>query len=343
MGFPGSGKTTVFNALTGLAAETGYGAGKRGSRNLGVVRVPDARLDRLAALYRPRKTTYAEVTFADIAGGTASRELDRTVLNAMREVDALCQVLRGFDSPALAAAPDPLRELQDLQVETVLADLEIAEKRLFRLHKERDNPGETKLFERIVAHLEGESPLRTMGLEEAERRLVSAYQFLSLKPMLLVLNVAEEDLAAPLAEPLKLAAAGIGTEIVPLCASVEMDIAHMPSEERSEFYEALDLTEPARDRFLRAAFELLDLITMFTVGEDECRAWPVKGGSTAPRAASRIHSDIERGFIRAEVTRWDDLLELGSEAKCREAGKLRVEGRDYVVRDGDIVHFRFNV
>ena len=343
VGFPGCGKTTVFNALTGLAAQTGPGAAKPGTKNLGVVQVPDDRVDRLATLYQPKKTTHAEILFCDIAGGAGVRELDHGVLNSMREMDALAQVLRAFDNDALGIAQDPQRELSDLQAETVLADLEIIERRIARLRKDGSSPQELKLLERIETHLEAEQPLRTLGLDDNEQKLVSGYQFLTLKPLLLVLNVEEDSVAEPVPGALDERAHAIGTGIVPLSASVEMDIAHMPADERHEFYEALDLGESARARFVRAALQLLDLITMLTVGPDECRAWAVRAGSAAPKAAGKIHSDIERGFIRAEVVRWDELLELGSEAKCREAGKLRVEGRDYLVQDGDVVNFRFNV
>lgn len=343
VGFPGCGKTTVFNALTGLAAQTGPGAAKPGSKNLGVVGVPDDRVDRLATLYQPKKTTHAEITFCDIAGGAGVRELDRGVLNSMREMDALAQVLRAFDNDSLGIEQDPQRELSDLQAETVLADLEIIERRIARLRKDGSSPQELKLLERIEAHLEAEQPLRTLGLDDPEQKLVSGYQFLTLKPLLLVLNVEEDTVAEPVPDLLADCARAIGTGIVPLSASVEMDIAQMPADERQEFYEALGLGESARARFVRAALELLNLITMLTVGPDECRAWAVRAGSAAPRAAGKIHSDIERGFIRAEVVRWDELLDLGSEAKCRESGKLRVEGRDYVVQDGDVINFRFNV
>lgn len=343
VGFPGSGKTTVFNALTGLSAQTGFGAARPGGKNLGVVRVPDVRVDALADLYRPKKITYAEITFSDIAGGRATRELDREVLNAMREMDALCQVLRAFDNPALEHDPDPRRELRDLQAETVLADLEIAEKRLTRLRKEQSDANEMRLMERIVEHLEQERPLRTLGLDAHERRRVSGYQFLTLLPLLLVLNVEEDRLGEPVPTDLAAAAAENETGIVELSAQVEMDIAQMPAEERDEFYEALGLEESARARFLQAAYRLLDLITMLTAGPGECRSWPVRAGSKAPRAARVIHSDIERGFIRVEVIHWEDLIELGTEAACRDAGKLRIEGRDYVVQDGDVVNFRFNV
>ncbi len=343
VGFPGSGKTTVFNALTGLDADTGYGSAKPGTKNLGVIRVPDTRVDQLAGLYSPKKTTYAEVTFCDIAGGTGSRELDRSVLNSMREMDAICQVLGAFDNPAAAEEADPARELNDLQDETVLADLEIVEKRVHRLTKDRSDPQVLKTLERVLEHLEAELPLRSLDLDANELKSVSGYQFLSLKPLLLVLNVDESAVAEDPAAELVAAAIAAGSGLVPLSAQVEMDIAQMPEEDRAEFYEELGLGEPAGHRFVRAAFELLKLVTMLTAGPDECRAWPVRAGSKAPAAAGKIHSDIERGFIRAEVTRWDDLVELGSEAKCREVGKLRVEGRDYVVQDGDVCHFRFNV
>jgi GTP-binding protein YchF len=343
VGFPGSGKTTVFNALTGLDADTGYGGAKPGTQNLGVVRVPDDRVDQLAQLYSPKKITYAEMTFCDIAGGTASRELDRGVLNSMREMDALCQVLRAFENPALPEEADPVRELHDLLAETILADLEIVERRVHRLRKDRSDPQLLKLLERILEHLEDEQPLRSLALEPAERKLVSGYQFLSLKPLLVVLNVSEDEVAAEPDSAIVEAADALGSGLVALSAQVEMDIAQMPEEDRAEFYEELGLGEAARDRFLRAAFELLELVTMLTAGPDECRAWPVRAGSAAPVAAGKIHSDIERGFIRAEVTYWEDLVTLGSEARCREAGKLRVEGRDYVVQDGDVCHFRFNV
>jgi len=343
VGFPGCGKTTVFNALTGLDADTGYGSAKPGTKNLGVVRVPDARVDQLADLYSPKKTTYAEITFCDIAGGTGSRELDRSVLNSMREMDAICQVLCAFDSPTATEPADPGRELNDLQIETVLADLEIVERIAHRLRKDRSDPQLLKLLERILEHLENEQPVRSLGLDANERKLVAGYQFLSLKPLLLVLNVAEDAVADAPAPELVAAAEAAGSGIVPLSAQVEMDIAQMPEQDRAEFYEELGFGESASHRFVRAAFDLLRLVTMLTVGPDECRAWPVRAGSKAPVAAGKIHSDIERGFIRAEVTRWDDLVELGSEAKCGEAGKLRVEGRDYVVQDGDVCHFRFNV
>ena len=340
VGMPGCGKSTVFGALTGLAVETGY-AGRADKANVGVVKVPDRRVDALAELYSPKKKTFAEMTFRDLAGGQ-DEGLDRTVLNAMREVDALCQVIRGFESPAGAAA-DPMAEMVDLETECILADLQVLEARTERLRKDRSNPRELALLERLQAELENENPLRLVDLAEEEERLIAGYAFLSQKPLLLALNVAEDAVAEAIPEALAAAAGERGLGLVALSGPVEMDIAQMPQDEQVEFIASLGLEEPASNRFIQAAFSLIDLISMLTAGPDECRAWPVRRGIAAPRAAGKIHSDIERGFIRAEVIAWEDLIALESEAKCREAGKLRVEGKDYVIQDGDVVHFRFNV
>lgn len=340
VGLPGAGKSTVFNALTGLDVETGFAASP-GKKNLGAVKVPDSRVDALAAIYSPKKTVYAEVAFTDLGGGTGSG-LDRGVLNAMREVDALCQVVRAFPDPA-GKAPSPVDDIIDLETECILADQEIVERRVERLAKDRSNPRELELMKEILAHLEAERPVRAMDLDDAGKKLISGYRFLSQKPLLLVLNVPEDRIAAPPPDDVVAAAAERGLGLVVLSAQIEMEIAQMPAEEQGEFVESLGLSEPARFRFIRAAYQLIDLISMLTAGPDECRAWPIPRGSKAPRAAGKIHSDIERGFIRAEVVRWQDLVELGSESKCRDAGKLRVEGKEYVIEDGDVVHFRFNV
>jgi len=340
VGLPGSGKSTVFGALTGIAVETGYAAkGEKG--HLGVVKVPDPRVDALSKLYNPKKTTYAETSFSDLGGGTGEG-LDRSVLNQMRNVDALCQVLRGFPSDA-GDAPDPLGELRDLEMETILADLEIVEQRAERLRRDRSNPRELELLERVQAALEAETPVRRLELVAEEKKMLSPYALLSQKPLLLVLNVPEEEAASEPPADLTHEAKRRDLGLVQLSAKVEMDIAQMSVDEQQEFLEAVGLSEPAVDRFIREAYALLDLISMLTSGEDECRAWPIPRNTPAPAAAGKIHSDIERGFIRAEVIHWSDLVELGSEARCRDAGKLRVEGKSYVVQDGDVVNFRFNV
>ena len=340
VGFPGSGKSSVFGALTGLDVETGYAA-SRGKANLGVVKVPDPRVDALATLFEPKKTTYAEVHFSDLAGGS-SEGLERSQLVAMREVDALCQVLRAFPNAA-EDPPDPLRELLDLETETILADLEVTEKRIERLAKDRSDARELELLQRVRQGLEEAQPVRALGLREEEEATLSGFAFLSGKPLLLVLNVAEEAIGEPVSEALESAARERGLGLVALSASVEMDVASMPEGEQGEFLEALGLAEPARNRFVRASFDLIGLISMLTSGPDECRAWAIARDTPAPRAAGKIHSDIERGFIRAEVVPWQDLIDHGSEARCREQGLLRVEGRDYIVQDGDVINFRFNV
>jgi ribosome-binding ATPase len=342
VGFPGSGKTTVFNALTGLSAETGFGS-KSAKPNLGTAKVPDARVDALARLYSPKKTVYAEVTFSDLPGGQSARGLDRAVLNSMREVDALCQVVRAFESPDHAEPPDALREIADLEAETILADLDLVEKRVARMKKEKGTGRELELLEKLLVHLNDAKPLRSAALSPEDRALVSGYRFLTLLPVLLVLNVDEAAAGAPAPAKVAEAASSRGLGLIVLSAKVEMDIAQMPAAEQQEFCESLGLSEPAKSRFLRSAFELLDLVSMLTAGPDECRAWPIGRGTKAQRAAGKIHSDIERGFIRAEVCFWEDLVALGSEAKCRDAGKLKVEGKEYVMRDGDVVNFRFNV
>ncbi len=340
VGCAGSGKSTVFGALTGLAVETGYAA-SRDKVNVGVVKVPDPRVDALAELYQPKKITYAEVTFTDLGGGGGT-DLDRKVLNAMREVDALCQVVRAFPDVA-GEAPQPLKEIADLEIETILADLELLERRVERLAKDRSNPRELELLKRIQAHLENEQPLRSFEISEEENKMIAGYALLTQKPLLLVINVDEGSIGSEIDPEIEVSARERGLGVVVLSAEVEKDIASMPEEDQVEFATSLGLDEPARNRFIRAAYELIDLVSMLTAGPDECRAWPVARGSRAVRAAGKIHSDIERGFIRAEVIDWKDLIGHGSEAKCREAGLARVEGKDYIIQDGDVVHFRFNV
>jgi GTP-binding protein YchF len=337
VGYPGSGKTTVFSALTGLEVVTGYGGSKG---HLGTVKVPDPRVDELAALYEPKKTTYAEITFTDLAGGHEG--LDRSVLNQMRPLDALCQVVRVFPDAAGGEA-NPLAEIEGLRTETILADLEVAENRIEKLRKDRSAPGELALLERLAGELESERALRDVELGAEEARMVAGFTFLTRKPLLLVLNVLEERVEAEVPPALAEAAEENHLGLVVLSAQVEMEIAQMEPADQVDFLASIGLREPASHRFIRAAYELCDLIAMLTAGPDECRSWPIARGTPAPRAAGKIHSDIERGFIRAEVVAYEDLVALGSEAKCRDAGKLRVEGKNYLIADGDVVNFRFNV
>jgi ribosome-binding ATPase len=346
VGFAGSGKTTIFNTLTGLTAEVG-GYGAREKANIGVIKVPDPRIDRLAEIFNPKKQTYAEISFVDVAGPQvedaekAQSGLDPKLVQHMREADALVHVVRAFDNTMLSQAADPGRDIRGFDDELMLTDLVQIENRIARLKKEKDSARESELMERLKSALEDEKPLRDLDLTPEDLGLIAGFRFLSLKPLLILMNQSEDSAGAPggvldLAEARKLS-------VIAMSGKVEMEIAQLAPEEQREFLQDVGIAEPARDRFIRAAYSLLDLISFLTSGEDECRAWSIKRGTTAHKAAGVIHSDIERGFIKAEVIRFDDLSEFGSEARCREHGKLRVEGKEYVVQDGDVVHFRFNV
>ena len=348
VGFAGSGKTTIFNTLTGLTAEVG-GYGAREKANVGVIKVPDSRVDKLAEIFNPKKETYVEMSFVDVAGPQGEQHertetgLDPKLVQHMREVDALVHVLRGFDSEMLTQPADPARDIKAFDDELILTDMVQVENRLARIKKEKDSTRERELLERLKQGLEAERPLRDLDLAHEELALIAGFRFLSLKPLLLLLNVGEEAAASePPPEVTELAASKKLIVIV-MPGRAEMDIAQLAEDEQREFLRDLGITEPARDRFIRAAYQLLDLISFLTSGEDECRAWSIRRGTTAHRAAGAIHSDIERGFIRAEVIRFEDLYEFKSEARCREHGKLRLEGKEYVVHDGDVIHFRFNV
>ncbi len=339
-GFPGAGKSTVFAALTGLPPA----AGERRPQ-IGTIKVPDPRVDHLAAIYRPRKTTYAEVTFVDFPPARDPKRrtvLDAEAVAALRDADALVEVVRGF-ADAAGTPARPLEDIEAFETELALADLAQVERRLERLRKEKGHEREQALFERLREALEAGRALRTLGLAPEEQAALAGFAFLSLRPLLIVLNVAEEAAAAPLPQAVAARAAAAGAQALALSARVEAEVAQLDPADRPAFLADLGLAESARDRFIRASYALLDLISFLTAGEDECRAWPIRRGTVARKAAGRIHSDIERGFIRAEVIAYEDFVRLGSEAKCREAGKLRLEGKDYVIQDGDIVHFRFAV
>ena len=344
-GFPGTGKTTIFNALTGLAAETGPGA--RQKENMGAIKVPDPRVDELSRLHASKKTVYAEVVFVDVAGtpgaAPSGQGLEPQVLAAMRQCDVLVIVLRAFDNPALPDAPNPVRERDAFLTEMILSDLGPLENRKERIKKDAGRKDEVALLDRCIAHLEGEAPLATLSLTPAEWAQLSGFGLLTTKPLLYLLNQAEEDFTGELPADVAALAASSGAEIMPISGKIEMDIATMAPEEQAEFLEALGLTTSARDRFVQRAYALLDLISFLTTGEDESRAWPIARGTNAQHAAGKIHSDIERGFIRAEVVAYDELVALGSEKKAKDAGKMRLEGKEYVVHDGDVINFRFNV
>ena len=338
-GYPGCGKTTVFMALA---------PGARGDKGVsyGNIKVPDARVDRLALLFKPRKTIFAEITFVDVSGdpGAARGAFSPSVIQAMRNADALVHVVRVFESPFLSDPPDPARDVRLFSDEIVLLDLGILEKRGERLHKEGKKGQEVDVNDRCVACLEDGHPLRHLDLDEAEIRTLSGIQLLSLKPLITLYNLSEPAWEDPSLEPLREVRTPGPREVsMGICGAIEAEIAQLDAADQAELLEGLGLGEPARDGFIRCAYGLLDLISFLTAGDDECRAWPVRRGWSARRAAGRVHSDIERGFIRAEVYRLDDLEVAGSEAALKSQGKIRVEGKEYVVRDGDVMNFRFNV
>jgi GTP-binding protein YchF len=344
VGFPGVGKTTIFRALTGLESTSGAPVRRPDKPALGVIKVPDRRLDALAEIYRPRKVTPAEICFLDFPAppNTSRLSLDAGIVTQMRDLEAFALVIRGFADVA-GEPPNPALELRAFLDELLLADLGVVEKRLERLRKEKGSEQEKGLLERCREALEEGRSLRQIGLRPDEDRLLSAFAFVSLKPALVVLNVADTDIKAPLPAELLEAAEVAGIPAMAVCGQVEMEVGELSPDEQRAYLSELGVTEPARDRFIQASYALLSLVSFLTVGPDEVRAWPVRSGTPASKAAGKIHSDIERGFIRAEVIRVEDLLKHRTEAKCREVGVQRVEGRDYLVQDGDVIHFRFAV
>jgi GTP-binding protein YchF len=352
IGLPAVGKTTIFNALTGGDLPTGAG-GPAGQMEVhsAVVDVPDPRLDRLSALFKPRKTTHAKVTYADIGGmrADAGREgLPGPLVNQLSQMDGLMHIVRAFDDPTVPhslGSVDPARDMAAMEAEFILNDMLAVERRQAKLAEERQKGGrdrgsvdrEITLFRRLSEALSAERPLRELALSPEEEQTLSGFALLSRKPMLIIMNTAEGSPAPPVEQT------GPGVRTITLQGRLEMEISQLGPDETKAFLDEYGLGEPVRDRVIRVSYELLGLESFFTVGEDEVRAWTLRQGSTALDAADAIHTDLARGFIRAEVIAWDTLLELGGLAEARAAGKLRVEGKDYVVNDGEVVHIRFNV
>ena len=341
VGFAGSGKTTVFNTMTGLDVPVGFG----GDVRLGVVRVPDVRIGKLSEIFSPKKTTYAEISFCDVPGehGAERRGLSPLALQQIRDQEALCLVLRDFENPALEGDPDPVADLEAFHVECILADLEIVERRLERGKKEGADVQELTAFETMKTTLEQELPIWTLAGDELNRDYVKGYGLLTDRPLLVAVNRSEGRACEPLPRELTARLDEIRAAGLVLSASVEAEIASLDAEDQAAFMEDLGLTESALARFIRTAYGLLDLISFFTVGNDEVRAWTIQRGTNARSAAGRIHSDLERGFIRAEVMPYEVFMEYGSELAVKDAGRLQIEGKDYTVSDGDIQSIRFNV
>ena len=358
VGLERSGKTTVFNALTGGHAETGgYGAGLE--PNLGVVKVPDERLDRLSALLKPKKVTYAEIRYIDFPGAGFSKEKGPAAqyLGALSGADALVHVVRLFANEAIPhpdGSIDPARDVRTLDTELAFADLAVIERRLERLEADMRSrkAGEREaglkeqaLLEKFKSELENDRPLRGLDLSADELKLVSGFGFLTLKPLLIILNVgdAEAEQLHEIEGRLSTLAEASRTTATAIAGRIEEELAQMSPDEAAEFRGEMGLPDSALSRVIDASYRLLGLISFLTIGDPEGRAWTVPEGSTALRAAGAIHSDIERGFIRAEVIEWDKLLEAGSTAEARKRGTLRTEGKTYVVKDGEVLNILFNV
>ena len=340
-GFPGSGKTTLFNAMTGLNVPVGYG----GEVRVGTVRVPDPRVDFLSRVIAPKKTTYATINLRDVPGeyGAGAKVLSPGSLHEIRDREALCLVLRDFINPALEGDPDPLGDLRAFHDECVLADLGVVERRLDRARKERADVREIDAFETCTAALEEGTALRLLPAIELHRGFVKGYGLLTDMPLLAAVNVGEDRAGEELSPELAREVHEMGGAAMILSASVEAEIAMLEPDDQAEFLEDMGLFEPILGRFIRTAYGLMDLISFFTIGKEDVHAWTIRRGTAARAAAGQIHSDLERGFIRAEIIPYEVFAEYGSEQAVKEVGLLRVEGKEYVVADGDLVHVRFNV
>jgi GTP-binding protein YchF len=356
VGLPNVGKSTLFNALTRAQIAAENYPFCTIDPNVGVVPVPDPRLQRLAAIARPEKILPTAVEFVDIAGlvaGASQGEgLGNKFLSHIREVDAISHVVRCFESTDIihvAGKVDPLADIEIIDTELALADLATVEKGIDRAAKaakggDRDAVRKRTLFERVKVQLDAVRPVRAMSLTEEERRDLIELQLLTAKPVMYVANVSENGFQNnPLLAAVEQRAATEGAVVVPVCAAIEAEVAQLDEADRAEFLAELGLAEPGLDRVIRAAYRLLGLQTFFTVGPKEVRAWTVRAGSTAPQAAGVIHTDFEHGFIRAEVIAYADYIAGKGEAGAREAGKFRLEGKEYVTQEGDVMHFRFNV
>jgi GTP-binding protein YchF len=354
IGFPSTGKSTIFRLLTSAREGTRPTQG-RVDASVGVSRVPDPRLDRLSALYSPKKTTPATVEFADMAGAPRAGGGAKDLLDvaAFRSADALLHVVRAFrdeSTPHPAGSVDPARDVRAMEDELLLADLGVVERRLERLEKDlkktpsADLKREQEVLLTCRGALENGTPLRALGLAGDDSKRLRGFQLLSAKPQLLVINLDEADIAAidraTDITGLGAFAAQAGTRAVALCARIELEIAELGADDAAAFMADLGLKESGLDRVIRASYDLLGYISFFTVGEDECRAWSIPRQTPAPLAAGEIHTDIARGFIRAEVVGYDPLVTRGSYAACRDKGEVRLEGKDYIVQDGDVINFR---
>ncbi|MEW6571370.1 MAG: redox-regulated ATPase YchF [Nitrospirota bacterium] len=353
-GLSNSGKTTVFNALTRQNIETTIYPTIESRPNIGIVKVPDARLDRLSEILKPEKTTYATIEFIDYIGLTKGDiEQNRRVFDLIKDVDAMTQVVRAFGDSSIVhpmGPVDPIRDIETVELELIFGDLDLIEKRLDRMKdllKRGKKPDELekKVLLKCKDFLNKEVPLREANLDEEEQKALRHLQFLSIKPETVVLNIGENDLKTDRLKELKSAISERLTTLplLIMCAKIEMELAQLPSEEARLFFDDLGIDEPASEKLIRACYSLLGLVTFFSTAGREVRAWSIKKGTLAQKAAGKVHTDIERGFIRAEVISFDDFISAGSMHVAKDKGLLRLEGKSYEIKDGDIVNFRFNV
>ena len=360
VGLPNVGKSTLFNAITRAGAQAANYPFCTIEPNTGVVPVPDKRLDVLADMYHPKKVTPATIEFVDIAGlvkGASKGEgLGNKFLSHIRECDAIVHVVRCFEDENIIhvdGTVDPARDIDVIQLELVLADLETMQRRVEKANRllkggDKKQVQEVELGQRLLAHLEEGKPARTFAMTDEEKEIVHSWFLLTDKPVIYAANIADSDVGTdesqlPFVQAVRKIADAEGSQVFTVSDQIEEEIANMEPEEKDEFLEELGIGESGLDRLIHASYSLLGLISFLTAGEDECRAWTITRGTKAPQAAGKIHTDFERGFIRAEVVAFDDLQALGSMNACKEKGLVRSEGKEYVMKDGDIVLFRFNV
>lgn len=356
IGLEQSGKTTIFNVLTGQSAEVGFGGSKK--NNLGLIKVPDERIEYLTGIYQPKKTTYAEITFVDVAGEVGERTNEKgfspKLLAELRNMDAFAVVIRAFKDdnvPHPNNKINPLNDLKNVELEMIFSDLTIVENRLERAVKDKRLMKDKKRYEleinilnKIKDQLTDEKMIKELEFTEEEQKAISSYQFLTDKNYLVIVNTGEDKTdTANTTEAIKYMDEK-GITYVDLCGKIEMELSQLPENEQEEFMKELGIEESARARFIKQSYKMLDLISFLTAGKDECRAWTIRKGTKAQQAAGKIHSDLERGFIRAETVSFKEFKEAsGSMVKVKEQGKLRQEGKEYIVQDGDIINIKFNI